>query len=92
MLAPKKKTHIVFFCLRDWGGGPGTGLQSLREEGGEGLLSRPTSPAPIMQAEKNKVFFSFFGASLLNAQRSPDFGQRKRIIAVVLKKWYVDHY
>jgi hypothetical protein len=52
-------------------------------EGGEekeGLQSRPTPPAPIMQAEKNEVFLFFFGASLLNAQRSPDFGQRKWII------------
>jgi hypothetical protein len=44
-----------------------------REEGGEGLQSRPTSPAPITQAEKTKFFF-FFGASLLKSQRSPGFG------------------
>jgi hypothetical protein len=49
------------------------------EEGGEGLQSRPTSPAPITQAEKNEVFF-FFRASPLNAQRSPDFGHENRII------------
>jgi hypothetical protein len=57
---------------------------TVRWSGGEGLQSHPTSPAPIMQAEKNKVFF--FGASLLNAQRSPDFGQRKGIIIVRPKK------
>jgi hypothetical protein len=33
-----------------------------------------------MQAEKKQCFF-FFGASLLIAQWSPDFGQRKRIIS-----------
>ncbi len=51
----------------------------------EGQQSCPTSPAPITQAEKNEVFFFFFGASLLKAQRSPDFGQRKRIIVLSKK-------
>jgi hypothetical protein len=32
---------------------------TVRWSGGEGLQSRPTSPAPITQAEKNKVFFLF---------------------------------
>ncbi len=45
-----------------------TVVEWRREEGGEGLQSRPTSPAPITQA----VFF--FGASLLNTQQSLDFG------------------
>ncbi len=49
-----------------------------REEGGEGLQSRPTSPAPITQAEKT-IFF-FFRASLLKTERSPGFGHEKRII------------
>jgi hypothetical protein len=51
----KKKKH--FFCLRDWG--LFTAVEWRREEGGEGLQSRPTSPAPITQAEKT-IFFFFF--------------------------------
>ena len=47
------------------------------EEGGEGLQSRPTSPAPITQADKKKFFC---GASPLNAQRSSDFGHKNGII------------
>ncbi len=70
----KKRKNFVFFCLRNWGGGPGTGLQTLSSLLPQGLQSHPTSPAPITQAEKTK--FIFFGASLLNAQRSPDFGQQ----------------
>jgi hypothetical protein len=45
---------------------------------GEGLQSRPMSPAPITQAEKNEVFF--LRARLLNAQWSPGFGHENGII------------
>ncbi len=48
------------------------------EEGGEGLQSHPTSPAPIAQAEKKRFFFS--RSSSLNTQRSPDFGHKNGII------------
>ncbi len=61
-----------------------SGQCSEVEEGGEEMQSRPTSPAPITQAKKTKFFF-FFGASLLNARRSPDFGQRKGIICVCVR-------
>jgi hypothetical protein len=56
------------------------------EEGGEGLQSRPTSPAPITQAEKTFFFIFFFGASLLKTQQSPGFGHEKRIIFVGQKE------
>jgi hypothetical protein len=65
----KKKKYCFFFLCEDLF----TAVEWRREEGGEGMQSRPTSPAPVTQAEKG-FFFSFFGASLLRAQRSPDFG------------------
>ncbi len=68
----KKEKNFVFFCLPDWGGERGR-LQSLSS-----LLSPPQS----RRQKKNNV-----GASLLNAQRSPDFGQWKRIITQIL--WFV---
>ncbi len=41
-------------------------------------------PRPNHAGRKKQFIFYFFGASLLNAQRSPDFGQRKRIIGSAL--------
>ena len=41
------------------------------------------SHVPCLNHAGRKKQSFFFGASLLNAQRSPDFGQWKRIITVV---------
>ncbi len=49
------------------------------EEVGEGLQSRPI-PHPNHAGRKKRSFFFFFGASPLNAQRSPDFGHENGII------------
>ncbi len=53
---------------------------------GEGLQSRPMSPAPITQAEKIEGFF--LRAWLLNAQRSPGFGHKKGIIPKSSKTFF----
>ncbi len=54
------RTHLVYNKggVEEGGG--------RREEGGEGLQSRPTSPAPITQAEKTFFFFLEPVSSKLN--------------------------